>query len=332
VPNVGKRVVVTGGGGFIGAYLVKRLVRDGWDVAVVDSMVRGDASRFADVADDVDLHTCDVRDQAALEKAFAGAEVVMHLAAINGTENFYTQPELVLDVGMLGALAVVNAGRAVGVPDLVVASTAEVYQTPEIIPTPETIPLMLPDSLNPRYSYGGSKIVSELIAFNYGRDHYRQVQVFRPHNVYGPNMGWKHVEPQFIMRALAAQDADPDGKAPFDIQGDGSETRSFCYVDDVVQGILTMYESGGHREIYHIGSDVEVSIRDLAERIGTIVGVDLDVRPGAEAAGGPRRRCADITKMRDLGWAPTVSLDDGLERTVAWYREHRDVQPANALM
>lgn len=329
---MGKRVVVTGGGGFIGAYLVRRLVRDGWDVVVVDNMVRGDASRFAEVADDVELHTCDVRDQAALEKAFTGAEVVMHLAAINGTENFYTQPELVLEVGMLGAMAVANAGRAVGVPDLVFASTAEVYQTPAVIPTPETIPLMLPDSLNPRYSYGGGKIVSELIAFNYGREHYRQVQVFRPHNVFGPNMGWKHVEPQFIMRALAAQDAHPEGKAPFDIQGDGSETRSFCYVDDVVEGILTMYDKGGHREIYHIGSDEEVSIRDLAHRIGTIVGVDLDIRPGPIQYGGTPRRCADITKMRGLGWSPVTNLDEGLERTVAWYREHRNDKPANELM
>jgi UDP-glucose 4-epimerase len=327
-----RRVVVTGGGGFIGAYLVKRLVRDGWDVAVVDSMVRGDASRFAEVADDVDLFTCDVRDQDALERAFAGAEVVMHLAAINGTENFYKRPELVLDVGLRGALAVVDAGRAAGVPDMVVASTAEVYQTPAVIPTPETIPLMLPDSLNPRYSYGGSKIVSELIAFNYGQDHYRQVQVFRPHNVFGPNMGWKHVEPQFIMRALAAKDAYPDGSAPFDIQGDGTETRSFCYVDNVVSGILTMYEKGGHREVYHIGSDEEVSIRDLAARIGKIVGVDLDVRPGELQVGGTPRRCPDIGKMRALGWSPAVGLDDGLERTVAWYREHRDDVPANDLM
>jgi UDP-glucose 4-epimerase len=324
-----RRVVVTGGGGFIGAYLVKRLVHDGWDVVVVDSMVRGDASRFAEVASDVELFTCDVRDQEALEKAFKGAEVVMHLAAINGTENFYTQPELVLDVGLRGALAVTNAGIAVGVPDLVVASTAEVYQTPAVIPTPEDIPLMLPDSINPRYSYGGSKIVSELIAFNYGRDHYRQVQVFRPHNVFGPNMGWKHVEPQFIMRALAAQEA---GDSTFPIQGDGTETRSFCYVDDIVEGILVMYEKGGHREIYHIGSDEEITIRDLAARIGKIVGIDLDIRPGALQQGGTKRRCPDISKLRALGWSPVVELDEGLERTVAWYRENRDVVPANDLM
>ena len=324
-----KRVAVTGGGGFIGAYLVKRLVHDGWDVAVVDSMVRGDASRFAEVASDVELFTCDVRDQDALEKAFKGAEVVMHLAAVNGTENFYTQPELVLDVGLRGALAVTDAARKVGVPDLVVASTAEVYQTPAVIPTPEDIPLMLPNSLNPRYSYGGSKIVSELIAFNYGQDQYRQVQVFRPHNVFGPDMGWKHVEPQFILRALAAQEA---GDATFPIQGDGTETRSFCYVDDVVEGILTMYEKGGHREIYHIGSDEEITIRDLAARIGKIVGIDLDIQPGELQQGGTKRRCPDISKMRSLGWSPAVGLDEGLERTVAWYREHRDDVPANDLM
>ncbi|GAC1411752.1 MAG: SDR family NAD(P)-dependent oxidoreductase [Mycobacterium sp.] len=324
-----KRVVITGGAGFIGAYLVKRMVADGWNVAVVDTLVRGDASRFAEVASDVELFTCDVRDQDALRRAFKGAEVVMHLAAINGTENFYKRPELVLDVGLRGALAVVNAGREVGVADLVMASTAEVYQTPAVIPTPETIPLMLPDSLNPRYSYGGSKIVSELIAFNYGQDHYRQVQVFRPHNVFGPNMGWKHVEPQFIMRALAAQAA---GDAAFPIQGDGSETRSFCYVDDIVEGILTMYEKGGHREIYHIGSDDEITIRELVERIGKIVGIDLEIQPGELQAGGTPRRCADISKMRALGWLPVVGLDDGLERTVGWYREHGDDAPANDLM
>jgi nucleoside-diphosphate-sugar epimerase len=324
-----KRVVVTGGAGFIGAYLVKRLVAVGWDVAVVDSMVRGDASRFADVASDVELFTCDVRDQDALERAFKGAEVVMHLAAVNGTENFYTRPELVLEIGMLGAFSVTNAARASGVADLIFASTAEVYQTPSIIPTPETIQLMLPDSLNPRYSYGGGKIASELIAFNYGRDHYRKVQIFRPHNIFGPNMGWKHVEPQFIMRALACQEA---GDPAFPIQGDGSETRSFCYVDDCVDGILTMYEKGGHREIYHIGSDVEITIRELAARIGKIVGVDLDIRPGELPEGGTRRRCPDISKMRALGWSPEVGLDEGLERTVAWYAEHRNDVPANELM
>jgi UDP-glucose 4-epimerase len=329
---MGTRVVVTGGGGSIGAYLVRRLVQDGWDVAVVDTMVRGEAGRLAEVADDIELFTCDVRDEEALEGAFVGAEVVMHLAAINGTENFYKRPELVLDVGLRGALAVVNAGRSAGVPDLVVASSAEVYQTPSVVPTPEAVPLTLPDSLNPRYSYGGSKIVTELIAFDYAQDHYRQVQVFRPHNIYGPDMGYKHVIPQFITRAATARDEMSAGPVPFDIQGDGTETRAFCYVDDVVEGVLTMYQNGGHREIYHIGNDEEVSIRDLAARVAGVVGVDVEIRPTASAVGGTNRRCPDIGKMRRLGYCPAVNLDEGLKRTAAWYLDHHSDVVDNDLM
>jgi len=323
------RAVVTGGGGFIGAYLVKRLVRDGWDVVVVDNMLRGDRARFAEVADQVDLHSVDVRDAAAVTRACQGAEVVFHLAAINGTENFYKRPELVLDVGLRGALAVVEACRAANVPDLVVASSAEVYQQPPTVPTDETVPLMLPDSLNPRYSYGGSKIVSELIAFNFGQDHFRKVQVFRPHNVYGPDMGWKHVVPQFLTRAMAARDS---GDPSFEIQSDGTETRAFAYVDDVVDGIVMMQARGGHREVYHIGNDHEVSIRELVAVTGRVVGVDLAIRPGPAAAGATPRRCPDISKMRALGYAPKLGLEDGMRRTAEWYAAHRQTTPENALM
>lgn len=329
---MGTRVVVTGGGGFIGAYLVRRLVRDGWDVAVVDNMVRGDPSRIAEVSEHLEIFSCDVRDQDGLQRAFVGAEVVMHLAAINGTENFYKRPELVLDVGLRGALAVVNAGRNAGVPDLIVASTAEVYQTPAIVPTPETIAMTLPDSLNPRYSYGGSKIVSELIAFNYAQEHYRKVQVFRPHNVYGPDMGWKHVIPQFITRAIDGRNAHPRGSVPFEIQGGGAETRAFCFVDDIVNGVLAMYSRGGHREVYHIGNDEEVTIRELADRVAIALDVELDVRLGEAAVGGTPRRCPDITKMRRLGYRPKIGLDEGLERTAAWYRQHSRDAVTNELL
>lgn len=323
------RCVVTGGGGFIGAYLVKKLVRNGWDVVCVDNMLRGDQSRFAEVVDQVDLQTCDVRDVDALTRACKGVEVVFHLAAINGTENFYTRPELVLDVGLRGALAVVEACQRADVPDLVVASSAEVYQEPPTVPTSEDVPLMLPDSLNPRYSYGGSKIVSELIAFNYGQQHFRKVQVFRPHNVYGPDMGWKHVAPQFILRALEARDtANPK----FEIQSDGTETRAFAYVDDVVDGIVLMHEKGAHREVYHIGNDQEVSIRDLVEITADVVGTELEIIPGEAAKGGTPRRCPDIAKMRGLGYDPAIDLKAGMQRTADWYTQHRSRTPENALM
>ena len=144
------KCVVTGGGGFIGSYLIRALVRDGWDVTCIDNMTRGDQSRFADVADNVTLWRSDIRDADNITQACVGAEVVFHLAAVNGTENFYTQPELVLDVGLRGALSVVEACRRANVPDLVVASSAEVYQTPVVVPTDESVPLLLPDSLNLR--------------------------------------------------------------------------------------------------------------------------------------------------------------------------------------
>ena len=326
---MGQKCVVTGGGGFIGAYLVKALVRDGWDVTCIDNMTRGDQTRFAAVADQVTLHTADVRDVDSVTLACKGAEVVFHLAAVNGTENFYARPELVLDVGLRGALAVVEACQRADVPDLVVASSAEVYQTPATVPTDESVALMLPDSLNPRYSYGGSKIVSELIAFNYGRDHFRKVQAFRPHNVYGPDMGWKHVIPQFILRALDCRD---QGNARFDIQGDGAETRAFAYVDDMVDGILCMYAKGANREVYHIGNDEEIAIRDLVALTGQALGQQLDIVPGVAASGGTPRRCPDIGKMRSLGHRPGVALAEGLARTCAWYEENRDKIPANDLM
>jgi len=323
------RAVVTGGSGFIGARLVRRLAAEGWQVVVLHNMLRGDARRLAGIAGDVELHDADVRDAEAVTRAAAGADVLFHLAAINGTGNFYTHPELVLDVGLRGALAVVEACRRAGVPDLVVASSAEVYQTPPVVPTDETAPLTLPDSLNPRYSYGGAKIASELIAFNYAREHFRKVQVFRPHDVYGPDMGLKHVIPQFILRALAARDSRD---ACFPIQSDGSETRAFAHVDDVTAGILTMYRRGAHRQVYHIGNDHEIAIAELAQRIGRIVGIALDLVPGLPAPGGRPRRCPDISKMRALGYAPRIGLAEGLADTVAWYAANRERAPENALM
>lgn len=325
------RAVVTGGSGFIGAHLVKHLVRKGWSVRVIDNLARGDQSRLQPVLDDIEIFNIDVRDEDAVTKAVSGADVVMHLAAINGTENFYTQPELVLDVGIRGALAVVNACRQANVPDLVLASSAEVYQTPALVPTDENIALTLPNSLNPRYSYGGSKIISELIAFNYARDHWRKVQVFRPHNVYGPDMGTKHVIPQFIIRA-ASSSSNNQQAVPFPIQGSGHETRAFCYVDDAVSGILRMYEHGVTREIYHIGNDEEVAINTLANQVGAAMGLTLQIQTSEAAEGGTVRRCPDISKMRQLGYEPQFDLRTGLERTVQWYLQNMDRLPMDGLL
>lgn len=327
-----RKAVVTGGGGFIGAYLTRQLVTMGWDVTVVDDMTRGAPWRLEPILSDIRLEKLDVRDTNRLTEAAQGCEVMFHLAAVNGTENFYKRPELVLDVGLRGALAVVEACQNADVPDLVVASSAEVYQTPAQVPTSETVALMLPDSLNPRYSYGGSKIVSELIAFNYGQDHFRKVQVFRPHNVYGPDMGYKHVIPQFILRANELEKRARGSKIQFPIQGSGQETRAFCYVDDVVDGILAMYQLGEHRNVYHIGNNQMVSISDLANKVGSIMGLELDIVPSTPPAGETPVRCPDIGKMQSLGYAPQTDLDQGLKQTIDWYLSNTDLSTDNEIL
>ena len=324
-----KICAVTGGLGFIGSYLVKALVKLGWNVIVVDNLARGSTSRISSVIQDVTLKNCDIRDENEIVSAIKGCEVVFHLAPINGTDNFYTQPELVLDVGIRGALSVVNACRRANVPDLIVASSAEVYQTPSHVPTSEDAQLMLPNSLNPRYSYGGSKIATELIAFNYAREHFRKLQVFRPHNVYGPDMGWKHVIPQFIVRALELVE---NNSQRFQISGSGKETRAFAFVDDVVEGIICMYKNGEHREIYHIGNDHEISIEKLANEIGRAVGLKPVIVPGPEHKGSTNRRCPDLLKMRNIGYNPNVNLSDGLAITTNWYKEHRQGPSLNELL
>ncbi|UGB25801.1 NAD-dependent epimerase/dehydratase family protein [Methylorubrum sp. B1-46] len=321
------RLAVTGAGGFIGAHLTRALLAEGHEVVAIDNYIRGQASRLADAPGAIERATLDVRDKAALVAALKGVECVFHLAAVNGTENFYTQPQLVLDVGVRGALAVTEACIEAGVPDLVVASSAEVYQTPRVVPTNEDIEMVIPDSLNPRYSYGGSKLISELIAFNYGRDKLRKVQVFRPHNVYGPDMGWKHVVPQLIEKIVTAGDG-----GSITLQGDGSETRAFCYVSDVVDGIVRMWRSGESMNVYHIGSMEEVAIRDLARITAEALGVRVDLVAGPAAAGATPRRCPDIGKMRAIGYAPAISLVQGIERTVAWYRENPAPTDSNPLL
>ena len=321
------RLAVTGAGGFIGAHLTRALLAEGHEVVAIDNYIRGQASRLANAPGAIERVTLDVRDKDALVEALRGVECMFHLAAVNGTENFYTQPQLVLDVGVRGALAVSEACIEAGVPDLVVASSAEVYQTPRVVPTDETIEMVIPDSLNPRYSYGGSKLISELIAFNYCRDKLRKVQVFRPHNIYGPDMGWKHVVPQLIEKIVAAGDG-----GSITLQGDGSETRAFCYVSDVVDGIVRMWRSGESMNVYHIGSMEEVAIRDLARITAEALGTRVDLVAGPAAAGATPRRCPDIGKMQAIGYAPSVSLVQGIERTVAWYRENPAPTDPNPLL
>lgn len=325
-----KKVIVTGGAGFIGAYLVRKFDALGWDVGVVDNYTRSFPERLASLADRVKIHKADVRNEDQLSKIFEKTELVVHLAAVNGTENFYTNPDLVLDVGVRGIISVVNACRRANVQDLIVASSAEVYQCPNVVPTPEDIPLMLPNSKNPRYSYGASKIISELIAFNYHRSFFRKLQVFRPHNIYGPDMGFKHVIPNIISSALRCT---REGEKILRLKGSGTDTRAFCYVDDAVDAIVTMYSRGETREIFHIGSSEEISISHLAKKLLDEMNLNLSVEFEDLIDGGTPRRCPDINKISKLGFEPKIGLEAGLRKTVSWYsKTHQIISASNSLV
>jgi dTDP-glucose 4,6-dehydratase/UDP-glucose 4-epimerase len=322
-----KTYIVTGGTGFIGAYLVRRLVNDGHAVRVIDNDLRGAARRLDDITGRFELEKCDVRDADAVTRATRGADSILHLAALNGTENFYKRPELVLDVGVRGMLATLDAARANGIGEFVLASSSEAYQTPPVVPTPEDVPLMIPDPWNPRYSYGGSKLISEIMLANYNRDLFERAMIFRPHNVYGADMGFEHVLPQFVLRAHDRCAEHATGTVPFEIQGDGSQTRSFVYIDDFVDGIVCMLERGAHRNVYHIGTEDERTIADIVSDVFAFFGRDFRLVTTELPAGGTLRRCPDIGKLRGIGYDPKTPLREGIAKLARWYVDNLDLRP-----
>lgn len=314
--------LVTGGTGFIGSAVVRRLLRDGHKVRVLDNDSRGAQARLADIRADIEFVVGDVRDKESVANAIRGIDSVHHLAFVNGTEYFYNVPEMVLEVGVKGIVNVIDGCLKHGVGSLFLASSSEVYQTPPKTPTDETAPLVVPDPANPRFSYAGGKITSELMAINFGRKYFDRVVIYRPHNVYGPDMGWEHVIPQFAMRLGELCIAEPKGNIHFPILGSGEETRSFCFIDDFVDGLMLLHEHGQHLGIYHIGTMEEVTIRDLAQRMAACLGREIVIVPGERPAGSTLRRCPDITKMRAVGYSPKISLNEGLSIATRWYINH----------
>jgi nucleoside-diphosphate-sugar epimerase len=323
----GRRYLVTGGTGFIGSTLVRTLVKAGHHVRSLDNGSRGRVERLADVAGDVELQEGDVRDPAAVSRAVAGVDCVCHLAYINGTEFFYSMPETILDVAVRGMTNVLEACLQHDVGDLVLASSSEVYQTPAEVPTDETVPLLVPDVLNPRYSYGGGKIISELMTINFGRKHFRRAVIFRPHNVFGPDMGWEHVIPQFAMRMHRLIAEMPTGTIAFPIRGDGKATRAFISIESFTDGVMRVVERGEHLGIYHVGSRQEISVADLAQRVAACFGREICVVPGAPVPGETNRRCPEIKRIEGLGFRAADDFQEALERTVRWYVAHAAEAP-----
>jgi len=313
------KVLVTGGSGFIGAALCHKLVSSGYDVRVLDDNSRGSLTRLADIQDQIEFVSGDVRDAKTVQTATEGCQMVWHLAYINGTRFFYERPDEVLEVGIKGAINTIEAAIAAKVNRYILASTSEVYNTPSEIPTPESERIMIPDMTNPRFSYGGGKIASELLTLHYGGKRGLETVIFRPHNIYGANMGFEHVIPELVAKIVKLSDNLTKKSIDLPIQGSGEETRAFCYIDDAVRGILLCGEKGKAGEIYHLGTQKETSIRELIEQLGQILDININIIPGSLRPGGTTRRCPNISKLSQLGYQPQIDLKAGLTHSVKWY-------------
>ncbi len=243
-----KKYLVTGGTGFIGAALVARLVKEGHQVRVFDNHLRGSLLRLSELSEKIEIISGDIRNLSDVQKACEGIQSVFHLAYLNGTEFFYSKPELVLEIAVKGMTHILDACVKYNIKEFFLASSSEVYQTPSKIPTDETVPLSIPNPLNPRYSYGGGKIICELMALNWGRKYFDRMIIFRPHNVYGPDMGFEHVIPQMALRMkeLCSQHKE---MIDFPIQGNGKETRAFIYISDFIDGLAILREKGEHWQV-----------------------------------------------------------------------------------
>ena len=302
------KILVTGGTGFIGSHITRFLVKEGYSVRVLDNNTRGRNDRISDLTNDIEFIEGDIRDYSITEQACKKVDTIIHLAFINGTSNFYNHPDAVLDVALKGMLSLASAVSKWRIENLVLASSSEVYQFPKVFPTPESIEMIIPELVNPRYSYGLGKIVQEFYSYH-AMPELNNLTIFRPHNIYGYDMGSLHVIPQLFEKALNSKKSTNS----FIIEGNGDQTRSFCHISDFIQGFSLMFKSSTKKQIFNIGTSEEVSISELADKIAKIVGIENKALRGEMPVGGTIRRLPDISKLLSLGFEQAVTLDQGLE-------------------
>ncbi|MFC0107507.1 NAD-dependent epimerase/dehydratase family protein [Kibdelosporangium aridum] len=313
------KALVLGGAGFIGLHLTRRLLASGYSVTIVDDFSRGKEDPEL-AALDVDVLHADLTDPAAYQDIPHGWDQVYMLAAVVGVRNVESDPARVIRINTLVVLNLldwIQPGTK-----LFFASTSEAYADGVSagvveVPTPETVPLMISDITAPRFAYGASKLLGEAAVVHTGRARGIPFVVGRFHNVYGPRMGADHVIPELSLRAMRRED-------PFKVYGT-DQFRAFCHVDDATDAMLRlMTTDAAMGEIVHIGNDTEeTNIGDLTKLVLRVADFDPVLDPAPAPAGSVARRCPDLAKLRKLtGFEPTVSLEEGVQRTFDWYREN----------
>jgi dTDP-glucose 4,6-dehydratase len=303
--------LVTGAAGFLGSHLCEALVADGWAVVGLDNLLTGERSNLDDLASEprFDLVEADVSDYVEIPGAL---DAVLHLASPASPPGYLAHPIATLKAGALGTHHTLGLARDRGARYLL-ASTSEVYGDPLISPQPETYW----GNVNPigvRSVYDEAKRFAEAIAMAYLRTHGVDVKIVRIFNTYGPRLRPDdgRVISTFLVQALSG-----DALTVF---GDGTQTRSFCYVSDEVDGILRLLRSD-HVGPMNIGNPIELTMIELAKKVLAVTGSTSSIEHQPLREDDPRRRCPDITLARRvLGWEPTVDLEEGVRRTAEWLR------------
>jgi len=311
--------LITGGAGFLGSHLCERLVASDWDVLCLDNLVTGletnvahllnhprfriarqDVTRYIDVPGPVDF--------------------VLHFASPASPVDYLKLPIQTLKVGALGthnSLGLALAKKA----KYLLASTSECYGDPEVSPQPESYRGHV-NPIGPRGVYDEAKRFAEAMTMAYHRAHDVDTRIARIFNTYGPRMRLNdgRALPNFVYQALTGQ--------PLTVHGDGQQTRSFCYVSDLIEGIYRLMQSGEHEPV-NLGNPQEITILEFAERIRALTGSNVPIVFKPLPEDDPKQRCPDITKARRiLHWEPEVSLDEGLPRTLEFFR--REVAASRA--
>jgi nucleoside-diphosphate-sugar epimerase len=312
------RVLVTGAGGFIGGHLVARLRSEG--VEYVRGVDKAPLEQWYQRFDDVDNRCADLQELPACQEACDGIDTVYNLAADMGGMGFIENNKALCMLSVLISTHVLEASRQAGVQRLFYSSSACVYaagkqESPEVEPLREAdaYPAM------PEDGYGWEKLFSERMARHYYEDFGLETRVARYHNVYGPlgtYDGGREKAPAAICRkvALAKLHDNPD----IEIWGDGEQTRSFTYIDDCLEGTLRLTASDV-REPLNIGSEQLVSINELVDIVENIAGIKVNRNYNLSAPQGVRGRNSDNTLIKErMGWAPSISLETGLEATYEW--------------
>jgi nucleoside-diphosphate-sugar epimerase len=307
------KVVVTGAAGFLGSHVCDRLLDRGDEVVGLDNLCTGDMGNIAHLLDRAEFgFLC--RDVSQSFEVDGSVDAVMHLASPASPKDYLQLPIETLQVGSLGTFNTLNLARAKGARYFL-ASTSEVYGDPKVHPQPETYWGHV-HSIGPRSVYDEAKRFAEAATMAYHRQYRLDVRISRTFNTYGPRMRPQdgRVVSNFLVQALAG--------TPLTVYGDGSQTRSFCYVDDQVSGLVALLDSDYVGPV-NIGNPDEFTVLELAEAVLELTGSKSEIVFERLPEDDPTQRRPDISlAARELSWRPWVALREGLERTAAWFSAH----------